>query len=381
MLQRLYVDNYKSLVNFDLQFGALNLLLGDNGSGKTTVFEVLNKLHLLLVAAKLVYRVFPSTSLTKWLKSSTQQFELSIKSGLGSYRYILQVEHDKTNRQAFIQHESLYLDQQVLVEFASGSVKLYSDDAAIIAEYPADSSRSIVATIPPRRNTTKLTAFQEQMATLIIVHPITIDWIMSSESAEEGHQPSLNLENFVSWYRYLIQDGNFYYHLVNDLKKVIRNFRSLSLTVVGEDRRLLIVDFQDEKSGTTASFRFDELSDGQRMLIVLYTLLHLPDHADSRSHRFMVCIDEPENFIGLREIQPWLASMLERVQDNDLQLILISHHPESINYLLMPDETHVGLWFSREHTLAPTRVEPVRIPAEELPVSELIARGWLENAR
>jgi hypothetical protein len=41
VLKRIYIDNYKSLVNFDLEFKKLNLFLGANGSGKSAVFEVL----------------------------------------------------------------------------------------------------------------------------------------------------------------------------------------------------------------------------------------------------------------------------------------------------------------------------------------------------
>jgi len=37
MIKRLYVDNYKCLVNFDLKLDELSLLLGLNGSGKSSV--------------------------------------------------------------------------------------------------------------------------------------------------------------------------------------------------------------------------------------------------------------------------------------------------------------------------------------------------------
>ena len=41
MLTRLYCDNYKCLVNFEFRPGATQLLMGRNGAGKSTVFEVL----------------------------------------------------------------------------------------------------------------------------------------------------------------------------------------------------------------------------------------------------------------------------------------------------------------------------------------------------
>jgi predicted ATPase len=41
MLTRLYCDNYKCLVNFEFRPEAIQLLMGRNGAGKSTVFEVL----------------------------------------------------------------------------------------------------------------------------------------------------------------------------------------------------------------------------------------------------------------------------------------------------------------------------------------------------
>lgn len=41
MFKRLYVDNYKSLVNFELPLDELTLLFGLNGVGKTSILEVI----------------------------------------------------------------------------------------------------------------------------------------------------------------------------------------------------------------------------------------------------------------------------------------------------------------------------------------------------
>jgi AAA15 family ATPase/GTPase len=41
MLKRLYIDNYKCLVNFEFATERSRLILGANGTGKSTVFESL----------------------------------------------------------------------------------------------------------------------------------------------------------------------------------------------------------------------------------------------------------------------------------------------------------------------------------------------------
>jgi len=85
-----------------------------------------------------------------------------------------------------------------------------------------------------------------------------------------------------------------------------------------------------------------------------------------------ICIDEPENFIALAEIQPWLLDLNDRVEDHGGQAILVSHHPELIN-LLAPEHAVI---FSREHG-GPVHIEPFRAEAlGKLSPAELIARGW-----
>ena len=48
MITRLYVDNFRCLVNFELKFQDFTLLAGLNGSGKSSVLDVIYALQLLL---------------------------------------------------------------------------------------------------------------------------------------------------------------------------------------------------------------------------------------------------------------------------------------------------------------------------------------------
>ena len=47
MLKRLYVDNYKCLVNFEYQPGKVQLIIGGNGTRKSSIFDVLSLLRTL----------------------------------------------------------------------------------------------------------------------------------------------------------------------------------------------------------------------------------------------------------------------------------------------------------------------------------------------
>ena len=112
-------------------------------------------------------------------------------------------------------------------------------------------------------------------------------------------------------------------------------------------------------------FSFDELSPGQKKLVALYTVLHLGTKAGST-----VCLDEADNYIALRELQPWLAAVEDAGIENDLQVLLISHNPEVINYLAPQS----GLLFDRTEN-GPTRCKPFPLD-NSLEPAELVARGW-----
>ncbi len=51
MLTKLYANNYRCLVNFEVEFDSLTLLLGPNGGGKTSIFDLLYNLRKLIIYA------------------------------------------------------------------------------------------------------------------------------------------------------------------------------------------------------------------------------------------------------------------------------------------------------------------------------------------
>src|SRR5947209_13320060 len=187
----------------------------------------------------------------------------------------------------------------------------------------------------------------------------------NTDTEERWHNDELS--NFAGWYRYLVQaypDENVRFG--NAIKEVLDGFQALRFSSEKDGRRKLTADFKGP-GRERSSYTIEELSEGQRYLLALYMVLHF---LISRGHT--VFIDEPDNFISLREIQPWLLTAEEAVEERGGQLILISHHPEILNLWA----SRCGLRFFRE------RSEERRVgkfkpdPEGNLPPSELIARGW-----
>lgn len=360
MLRRIYIDNYKCCVNLEVKFDSINLLLGDNGAGKSTVFEVLRKLQELVTQSREVSKVFSVESLTRWQKTSKQRFELELEGNGGIYKYELEIEYDRVRSLGHIHQEKLLFNQNLLIDFVEGNTQLYRDDYSIGPEYPSDWNRSAIGSLPSRHDNTKLTWFKERLKQFIIVQINPMQ--MESESFQEMEFLDAQCRNFVDWYRQVSQNQGKTFEITKVLTEVIGGFKHFEFEKVGETLRLLKVQISD------SSYRFHELSDGQRALIVLYSLIYF-----SRGQNYTLCIDEPENFVSLPEIQPWLSTLYDFCLDGELQALLISHHPEYINYLA----DSAGLWFERKQD-SPVRVSPVS-NENGLDIAELVARGWLHE--
>jgi len=372
MLSRLYADNFRCLVNFELSLGRIVLLLGPNGAGKSTIFDLLERLRRLVVDGARIDDCFTSADLTAWETRFEQRFELDmVRDDAHVFRYALTISHDPDRRRVRIERETLHLDGQALFEFAvDGSearARLFRDDGSAGGEYLFDWSRSGVGALPERPDNTQLTWFRRRLGSLLVVRPNPM--LIGGETRDEVTRPDPRLGNFASWYRWLSQEQPGAVMALNTaLREVLPGFDVLRLRQSGE-AKLLEATMQGP-DGRRMAWRLGDLSDGERALIALYTLIHcLPDDGAT------LCIDEPENFLALPEIGPWLDRFDERCAEPPQQGILISHHPRPIN-LLARD---AGYWIDRDGPLAPTRVRRIEpgTGAAGVSMDQLVERGWV----
>jgi predicted ATPase len=196
---------------------------------------------------------------------------------------------------------------------------------------------------------------------------------MSTIASTEARWPTPTLSNFADWYRHLRQERGDDEHaeFVSMMRDVIEGFVGLRLEDAGERRREVKVRMSPSRTngqkGREQEYLFEELSDGQRVLFGLYAVLHYAMHGETT-----ICFDEPDNFMSLREIDPWLQSVSERAASTGSQVLLISHHPELLNRMAFQQ----GLVFDRPNARH-VRVRPFDDPtATGLSPAELVARGW-----
>ncbi len=364
MIERLYLDNLRSFVNFEWRPERLTLLLGSNGAGKTALLETLVAVQRFVGGEISVSEAFPGASRTRWDARAEQTVEIDVRLPVGLCRYRLVVVHDLDDPEnQAVKSESLHVNEGPAVEFTTGDLRIYRQGQAV--EVPgARPTRSGIGTIDPGRDQ-GLGAFQDWMGKIRLLRsdPRSMSAWVARSRAGTPVRLEPDLANFAEWYRRMLAEkpGSMF----KAMRAVEQALPGLVELPVDEGQ----LQARFERAGVTTSYSFDELSDGERSLIALYAVLH----AYAVSGRVLL-IDEPDNYLGLREVQPWLAELTERALRSDgPQVILVSHHPEALNFLA-PERGHRMF---RDGS-GPTRIERF-VPEEGLSPDETIARGLDES--
>jgi predicted ATPase len=369
VLKRVYIDNYKCLVNFEFTPQPTQLILGANGAGKSAVFDVLWRLRQVIAGENKIAQSFLPSFLTRWERREVQTFELDVGGNGGTYQYKLKLQQKPETRQCRIASETLTFDSKPLLTFTNGEITIYRADHRVGAQFSFDWGQSALVTLVERRDNLLHRWFRDWVGQLQVVCANPFD--MVSQTDQENVRLNQNATNFVSWYRHLVQETPDLIELVRQsLADVWDGFRGIRLEAAGPNVRTLKVALRSTSAGENGDYEvaFGDLSDGQRVLIALYTLLRFAE----RTTIPLICIDEPDNFVSLAEIQPWLMGMCQAVEDHGSQVLFISHHPELINYLAPQDAV-----FLRRPDGGPTRIMPFRSsPGSTLTPAEVIARGW-----
>jgi hypothetical protein len=368
MIERLFVDNFRCFVNFEWKPGKLALLLGENGSGKTSVIDVLWGVQALISLGDDVRSWFPATSRTQWDTRWSQRVELSVRLRGDVYTYELLIEHSPDDAaQTRVKKETLRVGDVRLMDFTDGELRLFNEDGSSGPILPAHGHLSGLGPIAPHKTNRKLMAFKQWLGDdLWCFKP---DPRAMSSRTDELMVPfervlHRNLSNFATWYpSFIMHDLDAAFRAKQALKEALPGFETL---VVDKTRPHLQARFSGGQSGAY-SIDFVNLSDGQRALVALYVLRH----AVVQPGRLII-FDEPDNYVALREIQPWLMEIMDAaLAPSGPQVWFVSHHPELLNRLA---PSHGTRFFRQDG--GPARIEPFKEHPGLTP-SEAVARGWV----
>lgn len=367
MIERLYIDHFKTFQSFEWKPGSVALLMGRNGTGKTALFDVLHLLRGLICEEAPLSSTFPGKTCTRWDLRKEQRFELDVAGPEGSFEYRLTIEHDHDRGEARVAAETLHLHGTPLFTFTIGQIQLHKDSGEKGPSFSGNRRKSGLGTVVPGSDNKRLTWFKQWLNGLVVLR--TNPAMLGGRADREDAFLAPDCANFANWYRTMWQERpDDMTRAITALTRVLDGFKGISIRVDEQRTGWLRVTFESP-TGVDFQMSFDELSEGQRVLIVLYVVLHTQIDQGRT-----VVLDEPDNYVSLDEIQPFLMEALDRAQSGGgPQLFIISHHPEYINQLA-PEDGYVML---RERG-GPTRIRRFS-SGEAIPPSEIVARGGLQR--
>ena len=361
MLTRIYIDNFRSFVNFEYKPETKQLLLGPNGSGKSSLLEAIRCLKLFVRGDS---NKFTQSTRTRWQDRPLQVIEVEASLDGRPFEYRVEIGFVGTIKEQSLNFERLKVSGTTVFELADGQIRFFPHDSSSMA-VPLQTNRSALhLSLLSNSDVRRFVEWLDR------VHCFDIDAYpgeMAEVADSEEREPDFELNNLAGWYRYLLQtypDENVKF--LASLRECMDGFQALKFSSEEDGVRKLRAEFV-APTRKRVSYSISELSEGQRCLIALYMILNfLINRGDT------VFLDEPDNFISLREIQPWLVAAEESAEGHSVQLILISHHPETLNQWARD----YGLRFFREDN-GHVRTEKFK-PDQGggLQPAELIARGW-----
>lgn len=366
MLKRIEIHNYKCFVDFSLDLPGLCLFVGSNGSGKSSLWQVLAGLQDVIARGEEVTKAFPTTTLTKWRKDSpSQRYAMTVLIGEDEFHYELVLTIDTERQQSSILRESLACRGETIYFNLGGNVEIQRDKGEPPLRFLFNRKRSFLPDIELEHDNRQALAFRESMADLVLFAPDPHQ--VESKTTSDAHWLDRNGKNFAFWLRgVLAERPEVIVPMLKDLRPAMPGLERIGLESISKTVRELVLTFR--ALDIEYKLSIDELSDGQRMLLLLHGFLH-----GAIKDNITVFLDEPETGLAPHEMQPWISAMAQAIENHGGQALVISHHPEVINYVAA---AHT-IQFRRPRGEAVVTHEVTLETTGGMRVSEWLSQPWI----
>ncbi len=342
MLKRLKVENFKSLENFECEFGKFNVLVGKNNSGKSNVIDVLS--FLIEGFRDSIEKIFNrrggynevvfAGNEENDIEIETE-FELNLKEGTVLLDYYIKIA-GKYNTGKVIE-EKLITKETIngitnIKEFSD--LGLFGKVASIKIPYtmPLTGEEShermkAANTIKDLRESEGYGGILFEIMVNSIHTYVIIPQNIKTEYPETFIDKYLNLdkkcENLALFLLKLSQQDKKKFERIKELLNgVACDIEDISPIIEGKHVYLKIKDKNFNKY-----FYPESISEGTMSLLAYITIL------ETTKENAVICFEEPENYIYMR----LLEFLVDLMKNSDKQIILTTHSPYFIDWCTPED--------------------------------------------
>jgi len=348
VIRRFYVHNFRCLENFELPISGHSsvLLIGNNGSGKTTVGLALEILQKIARGTNRVGDLVKAKDLARGRADVPMRFEIEVELEGKIYGYTIALELFRGFKELRVVEEKL----------EAGGQNVYTRDAEQVdlkpgylgqSSFPIDWQLVALPIIQHHSANDPAFVFKQWLARMLILRPIP--GLILGDSKEETLEPNPQVTNFGAWFSGLLALAPSAYTKIDGyLKQVMPDLKDIKNPVVGTDFRSLVVQFSNEQG--IVKLPFEDLSDGEKCFMICALVL-----ASNDAYGPVFCFwDEPDNYLAPSEVGHFVLALRKAFQSGG-QFIATSHNSEAIRRF--SDENTLVLY--RKNHLEPTRVRPL----------------------
>ena len=318
-LKSIKIQGYRPFKDFSAQLGPLEVIVGANGSGKSSLFEFLrflrdgmsDEIPPGIVPRYIGQRVFHSPGTERFSWDAETDF-----SGDDSIRY--QGEIMGPEGRPRVISESVKTDLGRTLMEIRGENRLYIQNSnAVSQERPLGSTNRLALSTAMYQVVETLSSLREYISSWQFYNSFSVDRDKIRRSVLIEQAPILdeNAGNLSSVLHYLMTEHESVFdELQQHLRSTIPGFKKLTVKAYGAPGNIMAFWQEDRVEG---DLTLADLSDGILHLICWMVLCLQPNLPS------LICIDEPAQGLHPRTL-PFLAGLLKKVS-NRTQVLLATH--------------------------------------------------------
>jgi len=349
VIRRLYVHNFRCLENFELPVSGQSsvLLIGNNGSGKTTVGLALEILQRIARGTNRVSNLVKPKDLTRGRIDVPVRFEIEVELKGELYEYVIAFEFPAGFKELRVLEEKFAVSGRSVYTRAVSQVNLARSGREQEAKFGIDWHMVALPIVQEQSKDDPLFIFKQWLARMLILRPIPS--LIGGDSEEKTLEPNPQVTNFAAWFTGVLARAPAAYAKIDDhLKRIMPDLKDIQNPVNGKDSQSLIVQFSNDQGSLTVPF--EDLSDGEKCFMICALVLAAND-----AYGPLLCFwDEPDNYLALSEVGHFVVALRTAFQSGG-QFIATSHNPEAIRRF--SGENTLVLY--RNNHLEPTIVRPL----------------------